>query len=288
MSLVASKKKLSDVSNYPSYHEQLPALSAYLTAQCSQTPPQREKTVFDGADVANISVQDYLVRLVKYGYASSKALVCMAIYINRLCKKGNLQVESINVHRLVIGSFLAAVKLTDDKYYSNKFYSTVGGLSMRELNRIERAFLEITEWDLFVSAEEYERWNADILHGFQNSDAEHASPQVSASPISDTSSSSNLSNVLTAGSVAWCRRTSMFERSVTTMTRQLSTASSGSSAFSRRTSTSSSEDQDFDTPSATKLNLTPVPPSSNSSFGFNGRRRIGSTRRPSLGHECEA
>lgn len=49
-----------------------------------------------------------------------------------------------------------AHKWLEDTYYRNSHWAKVGGISVKELNRIEMKVLELLDWTIFVSTEEYE------------------------------------------------------------------------------------------------------------------------------------
>jgi hypothetical protein len=51
---------------------------------------------------------------------------------------------------------LVAAKFHDDAFASNAWYSKVGGVVMEEINRLEMAVLNMTEWRLLVRQDEYD------------------------------------------------------------------------------------------------------------------------------------
>ena len=63
-----------------------------------------------------------------------------------------MAVTSLTVHRLVITAVMLAVKLMDDKYYSNAFYAKIGGVSPSELNHMELEMLRMLDYRTFVSS----------------------------------------------------------------------------------------------------------------------------------------
>jgi hypothetical protein len=46
-------------------------------------------------------------------------------------------------------------KFLDDKYYGNHAVAVMGGLNLEEMNELEQQFLEILEFDLFISEQEF-------------------------------------------------------------------------------------------------------------------------------------
>lgn len=47
-------------------------------------------------------------------------------------------------------SLSVAVKFFDEIYFTNEFYSRVGGISLKEFNSLEIEFLTMIEYNLFV------------------------------------------------------------------------------------------------------------------------------------------
>eukprot|EP01063_Lacrimia_lanifica_P023138 TRINITY_DN3062_c0_g3_i1.p2 TRINITY_DN3062_c0_g3~~TRINITY_DN3062_c0_g3_i1.p2 ORF type:complete len:108 (+),score=31.83 TRINITY_DN3062_c0_g3_i1:379-702(+) len=78
--------------------------------------------------------------------------------IDKLSQKTGLLLTSLNVHRVVLVALAVAAKVRDDVYYSNKYYASVGGVSTRELNRLETALLTDCDWEVFVGEPQYKAY----------------------------------------------------------------------------------------------------------------------------------
>jgi len=52
---------------------------------------------------------------------------------------------------------LVAAKFHDDAFASNAWYGKVGGVVMEEVNRLEMAVLNMTQWRLMVKQDEYDQ-----------------------------------------------------------------------------------------------------------------------------------
>jgi len=61
-------------------------------------------------------------------------------------------------HMLVLTSLVAALKYHDDDWtpYPNSFYAKMGGVSLEELNEMEKRFCKAVDWQFHVWPEEYE------------------------------------------------------------------------------------------------------------------------------------
>ena len=90
------------------------------------------------------------------------------IYIDKICLKKDIILTKYNVHRILFSSILASIKFNEDKIYDNLFYSKVAGISLKELNVLENKFMEIIDFELYISKEVYEKYynylNYNIMH----------------------------------------------------------------------------------------------------------------------------
>lgn len=50
-------------------------------------------------------------------------------------------------------TFMTAAKFYDDFYFKNDYYAKIGGISKGEINSLEVSFLEMINYDLFVTPE---------------------------------------------------------------------------------------------------------------------------------------
>lgn len=131
-------------------------LSKVLTQWASQPGDQEEHTCFHSQRPPAMSVRDYVDRLRTYFFCSDTCFLVALTYIDRIIKRHpHIRVSLSSVHRLfLIGSVLAA-KYNEDTYYSNDYYARVGGLRLKEVNNLEKYFLQLLDWKLLVQPEEY-------------------------------------------------------------------------------------------------------------------------------------
>ncbi len=57
---------------------------------------------------------------------------------------------------------LISIKFNDDQYFDNAFYAKVGGVTCRELNKLEREILGLLDFDLAVDPELYQKYKLTI------------------------------------------------------------------------------------------------------------------------------
>ena len=118
----------------------------------------QNEMIFSSNSIPNISIKDYLIRIQTYSCIEKSTLVLALILIDHLNKKSELILTYYNIHRILFGAILISIKLNEDSYYDNKFYSQIAGVSMKELKMIEHTFLELNNFNVFVDNNEYEQY----------------------------------------------------------------------------------------------------------------------------------
>lgn len=114
------------------------------------------ESCFDYGGVPPLSLEAYAARLHQYLGCSGTCYVLALIYLDRIVLRcPDLVVSEFTCHRLLLASIVVAAKFHDDSFYSNRYYSNVGGVQLQEMNRLEMRFLELLEWHIRVDPEEY-------------------------------------------------------------------------------------------------------------------------------------
>lgn len=109
-------------------------------------------TRFHSRATPGISIQSYLRRIAKYTSLDKACALIMLVYIDRVCEKmKGFTICSLTVHRFVCASVVCASKALCDAFSTNGHYARVGGISLIELNMLEKEFLAIIEWHLTCS-----------------------------------------------------------------------------------------------------------------------------------------
>ena len=82
---------------------------------------------------------------------SSAVYIATALYITRLAiLERIISVAPRNVHRLVLAGLRVAMKALEDLSYPHTRFARVGGVSERELTRLEITFCFLTNFELRV------------------------------------------------------------------------------------------------------------------------------------------
>lgn len=115
-------------------------------------------TPFLAPYVPKISLVDYLRRMQTYMHCTRESFLIAAVLITRLEEvvgKTTLIVP-LTAHRLVLTAVVIAIKIHDDTYAHNTHYAAVGGVSLAELNELEKFFLLKLKFRTFVTNADYE------------------------------------------------------------------------------------------------------------------------------------
>lgn len=100
-----------------------------------------------------IPLEEYLMRLHRYCPMSTAVYLAASLYITRLATVEKIiPVTPRNVHRLVLAGLRVAMKALEDLSYPHSCFAKVGGVSERELSRLEISFCFLIDFQLRVDA----------------------------------------------------------------------------------------------------------------------------------------
>lgn len=122
--------------------------------------PGERRAIFWGSAVPNMSVQDYVSRLISYTHCSPSVFIVALVYMDRVTQKRPFEasLNLLTLHRLLISAVTLATAFLDDRTYSINHYARVGGVpSKSEMIRLEITFLDYLGHDLHVTHTPYQR-----------------------------------------------------------------------------------------------------------------------------------
>jgi len=64
--------------------------------------------------------------------------------------------------RMFLASLIVASKYLQDRNYANNAWSKICGLPVQEINAIERRFLKLIDYNLFIGEDRYRRWTSSL------------------------------------------------------------------------------------------------------------------------------
>ncbi|KAL2261343.1 hypothetical protein VTK26DRAFT_4362 [Humicola hyalothermophila] len=99
-----------------------------------------------------ISITDYLLRVHRYCPMSTGVYLATSLYIHRLAiVERAIVVTKRNAHRLLLAGLRVAMKALEDLCYPHARFARVGGVSEKELARLEISFCFLTGFELAVN-----------------------------------------------------------------------------------------------------------------------------------------
>ena len=150
-----------------------------LTDICDESTNTKEAYVlttikpFLSKTVPSISMHNFLERIVKYTKIETNTLILILIYIDRLCDKQKFRLNYFNIHKIILAAMLVAIKYNEDEFYDNMFYSKVGGVSKKEICKLEYEITTLINFEFFVSEELFNKYNEYIQSVIINKDDEN-------------------------------------------------------------------------------------------------------------------
>ena len=137
-----------------------------------------KKTMFHAKKIPGISILDYLNRIGEYSQCSDECFIYALIYLDRIGEKLlNFTLDQLNIHRysniliiflnklrFLLMSIITAAKFYDDRYYENKFYAEIGGLTLQEFVLLEKDYLfNYIDFNLYTKTETFDLYYQDLL-----------------------------------------------------------------------------------------------------------------------------
>ncbi|WVF66889.1 hypothetical protein IAT40_001632 [Kwoniella sp. CBS 6097] len=170
-------------STSPNLSASTPALNSpdfpLFSASRSSLSHPSSLLAFHARHIPSISVEAYLLRILKYCPTTNEVFLGLLVYFDRMTRLGTpagvggenagvakgkgFAIDSYNIHRLVIAGVTVASKFFSDVFYTNSRYAKVGGLPSTELNSLELQFLLLNDFRLRISLDEMQKYGDRLL-----------------------------------------------------------------------------------------------------------------------------
>jgi hypothetical protein len=82
-------------------------------------------------------------------------MVTCLVYLYRLLESNALVIDFMSIHKILITCLMLADKFTDDNHYCNNFFAVVGGISLKEINKMEVRIMFILDFNFVVTPAEF-------------------------------------------------------------------------------------------------------------------------------------
>lgn len=111
-----------------------------------------------------LSLNKYLIRIIKYTEIENNTLIVAYLYIIKLIEKENFVLGINNVYRLLLGAAVLAKKMLEDIRLNNAYYCNIGGLSVKDLNMIEYSLFTRIDFDVNIKKEDVDKVYGQIIN----------------------------------------------------------------------------------------------------------------------------
>ena len=173
-------------------------LTCLLTASSVALSSPSATLCFHARNVPAISIEAYLLRILKYCPTTNEVFLSLLVYFDRMARVGLeaqrlglvqaaprgraetsggaltdsaaapggsrlFAIDSFNIHRLIIAGVTVASKFFSDVFYTNSRYAKVGGLPLNELNQLELQFLLLNDFRLKIPVDELQRYADQLI-----------------------------------------------------------------------------------------------------------------------------
>ena len=112
-----------------------------------------------------ISLYDYLCRIVNYILIDDDTLIYALIYIDRIYKNKFI-LTPFNIHKLLFTSIVLAAKYKEDICLSKKKYSEIGGITIKEFEKMEIEFCLFINYRLYIKQSLFEKYFIYITNDY--------------------------------------------------------------------------------------------------------------------------
>ena len=119
---------------------------------------------FSRQNPSKVTLQYFFGRIRRYSQIEKSTLIIILIYIDRVCITSGIILNPHNIHRIILGCLILAIKYNEDVYYNNEYYAKIGGVPLDEINTLEYKSFELIEQNLFISDDIFEKYLAYITH----------------------------------------------------------------------------------------------------------------------------
>ena len=119
---------------------------------------------FSNVNPPKLTLQYFFGRIKRYSQIEKSTLIIILIYVDRICITSGIILNPHNIHRLILGCLILAIKYNEDIYFNNEYYAKIGGIPLEEFNNLEYTSFEFIEQNLFISDDIYNKYLEYITH----------------------------------------------------------------------------------------------------------------------------
>ncbi|KAK2957472.1 putative Endoplasmic reticulum-Golgi intermediate compartment protein 3 [Blattamonas nauphoetae] len=144
-------------------------------------------------------ISSFLSSLLNSLTLPATCLLPLLIYLDRLIVASSLILSKATFPGIAFTALILTQKMWDDWSYENKEYQklkVMKGLTLKQINKMERTFLSAIQFNLDIDAKEFEKYRHHLIHLFgEGASVEHALPYSPGSSLVNSEFSSPLTSL---------------------------------------------------------------------------------------------
>ena len=113
------------------------------------------KDKFYLTSIPNISLNDYIKRIMKHTKINISTLINAIIYIDNFCERKSYILCLNNIYLIVLSACFLSIKFNEDNLITSKFYAKIGGIPVDNLNDLEYYLYLNLHFSLYVKEDLY-------------------------------------------------------------------------------------------------------------------------------------
>ena len=114
------------------------------------------------------NITNYIKNFINKVNLEPSTLILSTIYLDRLCNKGKFKLNINNACEIFLICLLLAIKFNEAYFENNYYYSKIGGINNRNLNKLENQALRIINFNLYVYEDQFESYINQFSEFFFN------------------------------------------------------------------------------------------------------------------------
>lgn len=100
--------------------------------------------------LSKIPLKDFFKKIRECLTPDVTSMISAFILLDRIISTNQIKLNKSNVHELFTTCLLIAVKLNEDIFLDNKYFSFVTGIKLKELNSLERKLCQFIDFKTFI------------------------------------------------------------------------------------------------------------------------------------------
>ena len=163
---ITEEIEIIEESKYKIINSYISLLNNLIESNIINEIEENDDDIFKQIKIPEISILNYLLRIIEYSNVEENTLITSLIYIYKISKK--IKITYFNIHKILFTSILISLKLNEDEIYPFYYYSQIAGINQEELMQLELNFYSLIDFNLFVNEETFNYYQKIILNNIES------------------------------------------------------------------------------------------------------------------------